>query len=197
MDAAEGKGVKTVGRIKCRRFKFARRNVFPASQSAGAVEKKIAACLARRSQKTDIGVAAPVDVKHVAEVEVGEYVGIVDYERFVAVKPSSRRKYAAACVEETVAFVADINRDTEVVIGFDIVNNLSGKVMDVDNHLRDASAPEFVDYEAEHRCAPDFGEGFGMTVGKGFESCAESGSKNHGFHCQSLTVKFCSMFCSR
>ena len=66
------------------------------------------------------------------QVDVGEYVGIVHQERFVAVQKRACFLYPSAGVEQRIPFVADVYGNSEIVMGADKPDYLLAEVVDVD-----------------------------------------------------------------
>lgn len=69
------------------------------------------------------------------KIDVGKDVGIVHQERFVAVQKRTCFLYPAACVEQHIPFVTEVDSDAEIVIGAEKLDNLFSKVVDIDRNV--------------------------------------------------------------
>jgi len=89
---------------------------------------------------------------------------------------------AAAGVEEEIVFARDFDVEAEIFVGVEIVDDLVGEVVDVDDDAGDAEGFEACESDFEERATVDFGECFGAVVGERAEARAEAGGEDHGFH---------------
>ncbi len=133
--------------------------------------------------------------QHFVEGEVGEYVGIMQQNRFVKVaEQRKRREYAAAGLEQQFALDADMHVQTRDRVCIEIVDYLSGEVVDINHRLTYPGIPQLMQHAAEHRHSADLHQRLGVLAGEIAETRAEAGSKDYRFH---LSGKTCSICCSR
>ena len=76
----------------------------------------------------------------------------------------------------------------KVVASAEIVDDLFGEMVDIDDDMVYAEGLDFLYHATEHGLTAYFGKRFGVEVSEGFEPCAESGSKNHCFHIDDCSV---------
>ena len=69
------------------------------------------------------------------KIDVGEDVHVVHQEGLVAHQERRCLFDAAARVEQVVPLVGDVDRQAEIVVGFQIVDNLLAEMVDVDDDL--------------------------------------------------------------
>ena len=84
-------------------------------------------------------------------------------------------------VEQLLAFVGDVNGQTEVVCG-EIVHNLFGKVVHIYHDACGTGIAQGVDGVMQQRLAGHGHQSLGHAVGERTKACAESGSEDKGFH---------------
>ena len=89
---------------------------------------------------------------------------------------------AATGVQQEIVFAGDFDAHAEIVVGFQVVDNHVGEVMDVDDDFGDAEGAQAGESDFEQRAAIDFDERLGASVGEGAEARAEAGGEDHGFH---------------
>ena len=63
----------------------------------------------------------------------------------LCIKQRQRLLDAAACLDQSVALIADTDVDTEMIIRFELVDNLIGEMVDIDHHPLIARRPELRD----------------------------------------------------
>ena len=126
------------------------------------------------------GAIAFVELEHLGEVDGAEDVDVVEEEGFVEIfwifeeKPRGFFQ-AAAGVEQEVVFAGDFDAQVEIIFGAQVVDDLAGQVVDVDDDFGDAEGAEAGKGDFEEGAAVDFDEGFGARVGEGAEAGAEAG----------------------
>lgn len=112
-----------------------------------------------------------VESEHGAEVDGADDVHVVEEEGFVEIfwifeeEPGGFFE-AAASVEEDF-FAGDLDAQAEVVVEFEIVDDLVGEVVDVDDDFGDAEGTEAGESDFEEGAAGEFDQGFGTSVGEG------------------------------
>ncbi len=117
------------------------------------------------------GVIFGVELEHGAEVDGADDVDVVEEEGFVEIfwifeeEPGGFFE-AAAGVEEDF-FTGNFDAHAEILAGFQVVGDLIGEVVDVDDDLGDAEGAEAGEGDFEEGAAGEFDEGFGASVGQG------------------------------
>ena len=111
-------------------------------------------------------------VDYASEVEVGEDVGVVHQERFVAVEQRLCAQNAAAGVEQLVALVADGYVDAKILLLVEESDDLVAEMMYVHHHVGDAASNNVFDYTLKHRHPVERHQCFGHGVGEWFQSGA-------------------------
>jgi len=152
------------------------------------VEEKLAGGRAGLDGKGGEGVVFIVELEHAAKVDGADDVYIVEKEglgrrvaRLLQEKPSCFFQTAAS-VEQKIVFAGDFDAHAEIVVGFDVVSDHIGKVMDVDDDFVDAEGAKAREGDFEESAAIDFDEGFWTGVGERAQARAEAGGEDHGFH---------------
>jgi len=127
-----------------------------------------------------------VGLQHLREVDGADDVDVVEEEGFVETARVFEEKpgglfEAAAGVEEDV-FAGDFDAKPEIIFGVEIVEDLVGEMVDVEDEFGDALGAEAGDGDFEEGAAGEFDECFGAGVGERAEAGAEAGGEDHGFH---------------
>ncbi len=65
---------------------------------------------------------------------------------------------------------------------FQVVDDLVGEVVDVDDDFSDAESAEAREGDFEKGAAGEFDESLGASAGERAEASAEAGGEDHGFH---------------
>jgi hypothetical protein len=73
---------------------------------------------------------------------------------------------AAAGVQQEIVFAGDFDAHAEIVVGFQVVDNHVGEVMDVDDDFADPKGAQAGESDFEQCAASDFDEGLGARVGE-------------------------------
>ena len=132
------------------------------------------------------GLIFGVELEHGAEVDIADYVyvvkekGLVEAGGILQEEPGGFFE-AAAGVEQDL-FAGDFDAHAEVFVGFQIVDDHVGKVVDVDDDFGDAEGAQAGEGDFEQGAAGDFDEGFGASVGERAKARAEAGGEDHGSH---------------
>ena len=137
-----------------------------------------------------------VELEHAGEVDGAEDVDVVEEEGLVDLsgigavgiggggifqeEPGGFLQTAAG-VEQDI-FAGDFDAHAEVFVGFQIVDDQVGEVVDVDDDFGDAEGAQAGEGDFEQGAAGDFDEGFGSSVGEGAEARAQAGGEDHGSH---------------
>ena len=127
-----------------------------------------------------------MELKHAGEVDGAEDVDIVEEEGLVQTggvfeeKPGGFFEAAAGVEQDFLA--GDFEAHAEVFVGHQVVEDLVGKMVDVDDDFGDAKGAQADEGNFEQSATGDFDEGFRARVGKGAEAGAEAGGEDHGFH---------------
>ena len=123
-----------------------------------------------------------VIIVEVAQIEVGENIGIVHKERLITTEPFTRLQYSATGVEQQAALVADVDIHAKAVVFSHIINDFLTKVMHIDYYIIKTMLHQILNHAPEHRLPGNFHKSLGAVVGERSEARAESGGKNHCFH---------------
>ena len=103
---------------------------------------------------------------YIGKVDLGQYVNIMDEDRLLRHKERSGFLQSAACVEQHVAFVG--NEDVGIpVVGLQVVEQLVGVMMYVDNNPSCSLANKVVDGYLYQWRALHLDQGFGQGVCEG------------------------------
>ncbi len=160
------------------------------------VKEEVAGSFAGSDGESGEGAIFVVELEHAAEIDVADNIDVVKEERLVDLigivtfgvaasgileeKPGGFFQ-AAAGVQQNV-FAGDFDTHAEVVVGFQIVDDQIGEVMDVDDDFGDAERAQARESDFEQSAAGELNEGFGAIVGERTETRAEAGGEDHGFH---------------
>ena len=85
-------------------------------------------------------------------------------------------------LKELISLIAEADVNAKGVIGLDKVDNLLGKVMDIDDDFCHTDGFQFLDEYLHKRFATDGHHCLGHRVGERFETSAETGSKDESVH---------------
>ena len=106
--------------------------VCPSTQlHVGFLKHKIAFSLALADKQHGIGVLRLI--VEGGQVNIAEDVDIMNEDRCLRMEKWYCLLYASTCFEEHRAFIGDQNVDTEIVMFLQIIDNLFGEMMDIDN----------------------------------------------------------------
>ena len=188
VDAGEGEAVEWNRREISR---FARNDRIFVVDAAAAelevvVEQEGARSFAGLDGEGGEGAMFVVELAHAAEINGADDVDVVEEERLVETSGIVEEKpggffQAAAGVQQNV-FAGDFDAHVEVFVGFQIVDDLVGEVVDVDDGFGDAEGAQAGESDFEKGVAGEFDERFGAIVGERAEARAEAGGEDHGFH---------------
>lgn len=125
------------GSIVDKSFGFGLSGIFidPSPQPCLIVEQQVAGGDALACQQCRIVSAVQMVFVQSFQVGIGENIDVVYQERFVALKEWFRLFDASSRVEQQVAFVADVNGQSEVLVGFQKVDDLFSEMMYIDDQL--------------------------------------------------------------
>ena len=100
------------------------------------------------------------------------------------VRPEQMRglSQASARIKQLVSLVTDLNVESKVVILLQIVDNLIGEVMDIDNEMVEAGIPQLIDHALNKRHAAYRHHSFRHRVGKRLQAGSHARGKYHGLH---------------
>jgi hypothetical protein len=121
-----------------------------------------------------------VILNHLTEVDSADDVhvvkeeGLIDSGGILQKKPGGFFQ-AAARVEEEIVFAGNLDAHTEIIFGFEIVDDHASEMMDVDDGFGDAEGTQAGNGDFEERAAVDFDQGFGARVRERAEASAEAG----------------------
>ena len=178
MDSAECQERVFLFNHEVGRFYFASSYIGPTHHLIVLAEHQIALSASLFGEQCDVGAVSLVIGYHFGKIEVGEYIGIVHQERFVAFEQMSRFQYAAASVEQKVAFVANGDIDAEIILIFKEIDYLVAEVVHVDHHIGNATALYVGDYALQHSHAAEFHERFRLVVGERAQTSAQACCKD-------------------
>jgi hypothetical protein len=127
-----------------------------------------------------------VGLDHAREIDGADNVDVVEKEGFVEASRVFEEKpggffEAAAGVEEDF-FARDLDAHVEIIFGFEVVKELIGEMVDVEDEFGDALGAEAGDGDFEEGAAGEFDESFGARIGERAEAGSETGGQDHGFH---------------
>ena len=100
-----------------------------------------------------------------AEVDLRQYVDVVDEDGRIGVEQWCGVSECAACVEEELSFVAD-EHSAGPLVAADIVYEQIAEVVDVDDAERGAGVGKPLDVDLEKCLAVDFDQCFRSVVGE-------------------------------
>lgn len=123
-----------------------------------------------------------VKIIELGQVDIAQNVDIVDENRQVGAEEVRRLTQSATCIEELVGLITDLYVESEVVVLFQIVDNLIGEVMDIDDEMVEAGIPQFIDDALNKRHAAYWHHGFWHRVGKRLEAGTHARGKYHCLH---------------
>ena len=186
-------------RSEAKRSRFARNDRIFVVDAAAAelevvVEKERAGSFAGLDGEGGKGVIFFVELDHAAGIDGADDVDVVEEEgivhlmgivtfaggRVLEKKPGGFFQ-AAARVQQNV-FAGNFDAHAEVFVGFQIVDDHVGEMVDVDDDFGYAEGAQAREGDFEKRAAGEFDEGFGAIVGERAEAGAKAGGEDHGFH---------------
>ena len=170
MDTGEGEGLQVIGGADDFGLLIA------AGAAADELEIVVEEELARRSRGIGrrgwrgLGARCGIGAWR-GEVDGADDVDVVEEEGFVEISWIFEEEpggffEAAAGVEEDF-FAGDFDAQAEVFVGFQVVDDLVGEVVDVDDEFGDAESAEAGEGDFEEGAAGEFDKGFGAGVGEG------------------------------
>ena len=127
-----------------------------------------------------------VELDHASKVDGADDVDVVKKEGLVDLLGIFEEEpcgffQASAGVQQNI-FAGDFDASSKIVFGFQVVDDLVGKVVDVDDEFRDAEGAEASEGDFEEGAAGEFDEGFGAMVGERPEAGAQTSGQDHCFH---------------
>src|ERR1700675_1515662 len=127
-----------------------------------------------------------VELLHASPIEGGDDVDVVEEEGLVEAVRIFEEKpggffQTAAGVEEDF-FTRDFDTHAKVAVGFQIVDDRVGEVMDVDDDFVYTERAQAGEGDLEQGAAGAFDKSLGAIVGQGAEAGAEAGGQDHRFH---------------
>lgn len=116
------------------------------------------------------------------KVSIGEDIYIVNEEGCIRVgKQPKGTAYGTTGIKQQRTLVGDQHLNTKIVTD-DILHNLFGKMMDVDNNLIRSGIAQSYNSMLEHGTARHRDKRLGHCIGIGFESGSQPGSYNQSIH---------------
>ena len=100
----------------------------------------------------------------------------------------------AGSAQTTMGVITDVDGQSEILVGFQEIENLFPEMMDVDDQFGKSRFFQFENHMLQHGTSGHRHQGFGHVVGQWFEPGTQSGGKYHGFH---LAFSNWSICCSR
>jgi hypothetical protein len=112
-----------------------------------------------------------VELEHLAKIDGADDINVVEEKGFFEISWIFEEEpggffEAASGVEEDF-FMGYFDAHAEVFVGFQVVNDLVGEVVDIDDDFGDAEGAEAGQGDFEEGAAGEFDEGFGTSVGQG------------------------------
>jgi len=167
VDAGEGEGLQRRWFSGFGKWRVALHEA--AAELAVVVEEEGARRFAGLDGEGGEGVMLFVELEHAGEVDGTDDVDVVEEERLIETsgifeeEPGGFFK-AAAGVEENV-FAGDFEAHAKVFVRFQVVDDLVGEVVDVDDDFSDAESAEAGEGDFEKRAAGKFDESLRASVG--------------------------------
>ena len=106
----------------------------------------------------------------------------MDENRQVGAEEVGRLTQSTTRIEEFVGLVADLYVKPEVVVLLQIVDDLIGEMMDIDDEMVEAGIPQLIDDALNKRHAAYWHHGFWHRVGKRLEAGTHARGKYHCLH---------------
>jgi hypothetical protein len=141
----------------------------PGAEVKIVVEEELAGGGAGLDGQGGQGLMVFVDLEHLGEVDGAEDVDVVEEEGFIETfwifeeEPGGFFE-AAAGVEEEVVFAGDFDAKVEIIFGVQVVDDLAGQVVDVNDDFGDAEGAEAGESDFEQGATVDFDQGFRERV---------------------------------
>ena len=156
------------------RLHFACSDIGPPDKTVILVEKKVALGVALRN-KEGCGGGIVVEGK---EVGIGKNIDVVNKDGLVVGKEACSLLQSPTRLEQHICLIAKLDVDAEAIIGFYKVDDLLGKVMNIDDDFRHTDALQFLYQNLYKRFTIDRHHRLGHSVRKGFQTSAKTGCKN-------------------
>ncbi len=157
------------------------------------VEEEVAGGFAGLDGESGEGVIFCVELEHAEEIDGADDVHVVEEEGFVETGGIFEEKpggfFQAATSVEQEFFAGDFNAHAELFVGFQVVNDHVGEVVDVDDDFSDAEGAQAREGDFEEGATGEFDERFGAIVGERAEAGAEAGGEDHGFHWEAFILE--------
>ena len=160
-----------------RRLHLAGLDVLPAQQSHGVVEEQVTLGLAAAHQQHGILVVLML-AREPRVVHVVQYVYIVNQDGLVVAEEALRLLQSPTGLQQLRRLVAEVHQRGIVLLG-DVVQNLLGKVVDVDHETVVALGLQPADVDIEQRRASDGHQRLGHGVGEGLQAGTEARCQYH------------------
>jgi hypothetical protein len=168
------------------KFRFAIAADETATELEVVVEEERTGGFAGLDSQGGEGMIFSVELKHTPQIDVTDDVDVVEEEGLVETARVFQEKpggifQASAGIEQNV-FARNFDAHAKVIVGFQIVDDHVGEMMDIDDDFGNAGGAEAKEGDFEKSAAGEFDEGFGACVGERAEACAKAGGQDHGFH---------------
>ena len=102
------------------------------------------------------------------EIEIAQNVYVVNEDRRRGIEKRSSLLQPPARLQQHVALIGDADVNTEIVVGVEIIYNLVGKMMHVDNNAVETCITEFLYDMFQQRLSPYSDQSLRHTVGQRF-----------------------------
>ena len=178
MDAAECQRSKACCiQVWIRTSHLPRFHVRPTVQSHLFIEEQIPFGLALADQKSS-GIPTSLLVKR-TDVHIAKDIHIMDEDRAIRIKERQCFLDATTRFQQAFPFIRDTDIHSEVLILFEVIDNLLCKMVDVDDDPFKTRCLQIEHNTLEQRLAPYPPQCFRHGVGKRLQARAQSGSKDH------------------
>ncbi len=133
------------------------------------IEEEVAGSPAVLDSEGGEGVTFRMELQHAAEIDGADDVDIVEEERLLETRGIFEEEpggfFEAAAGVEQDFLAGDFDAHAEIVVGFQVVGDQVGEVMDVDDYFGDSEGAQAGEGDLQQRAAGQFDQGLGAIVG--------------------------------
>ena len=171
--------------------------VDPSAQSLFRIKKQITGSFTATGEQGSYTSVPQMKVIQFFQIHIRKNIHIMHKEGFIGIfKESTGFSDSSPRIEQQVPFVGNMQRQSEIIVSFQKINNLLTEMMDINHYFGKTGSFQFQNHMLQHRTSGHGNKGFGHRIGQWFQPAAQPGCKYHCFH-YTVASKVRSIFCSR
>src|SRR6266852_1391879 len=156
------------------------------AQFSLVVEKHVARAFPLLDCERCQGAILAVKLHQTLKIDFADHIHIVKNERLVQavgiLQEEPGRLFEAATGVEQKLLAGNFHSESEIVVGFQVLNHQIGKVVHVYDDVAHAEGSKTGKRQFQQRSAADFHQRFGAVIRQRAQARAEAGRQNHGPH---------------